>query len=321
MVDLIDKILKYVPTKARAQAAGFGFQKLQAGPKAASGQVQGPAWLGFFWPGLAWLLASGQSQHITTIDPRNWGDAFLSHDEVDVDTQAALFDAFEKGRAYTKTNIEKPKDTFLEYGNEEGFKIPVVTRQQSIKPQDLSSKRAGSRPAAQIVPDSSLGVALGKLAQIEDQPDPDDPDDNSDYPDDTSYDTSSYSRTSRSYSRSRSRSKRRRRRRRSKQRSKMRTRHHGKSTKKSGTTIKPIAPKDYDGAADARAYHRFVMEGEAYIRDGKVSWERQIRILAHYLDGKAYDFYMQKVASDNPNNWTLYKFFTELFNYCFLVDY
>ena len=63
------------------------------------------------------------------------------------------------------------------------------------------------------------------------------------------------------------------------------------------------------------------MEGEAYLRDGKVSRERQIRILAHYLDGRAYDFYMQKVASDNPNNWTLHKFFTELFNYCFPLDY
>ena len=49
--------------------------------------------------------------------------------------------------------------------------------------------------------------------------------------------------------------------------------------------------------------------------------ECQIRILAHYLDGKAYHFYMQKVASDDPNNWNLHKFFTELFNFCFPVDY
>jgi hypothetical protein len=30
---------------------------------------------------------------------------------------------------------------------------------------------------------------------------------------------------------------------------------------------------------------------------------------------------MQKVASDKPHNWTLYKFFTQLFNYCFPIDY
>ena len=40
---------KYIPTKAGAQAGGFGFQKSKAGPKAASGQAQGPAWPGF-WP-------------------------------------------------------------------------------------------------------------------------------------------------------------------------------------------------------------------------------------------------------------------------------
>ena len=44
------------------------------------------------------------------------------------------------------------------------------------------------------------------------------------------------------------------------------------------------------------------MEGEAYLHDGKVHRERQIRILVHYLDGKAYDFYMQKVAKDDPSN-------------------
>ena len=57
------------------------------------------------------------------------------------------------------------------------------------------------------------------------------------------------------------------------------------------------------------------MEGGAYIRDGKVQKERQIRVLAHYLDGKAYDFYMQRVASDDPKKWDIHKFFTELFNH------
>jgi hypothetical protein len=38
---IVDKNPKYIPTKAGAQAGGFGFQKLQARPKAASGQSQG----------------------------------------------------------------------------------------------------------------------------------------------------------------------------------------------------------------------------------------------------------------------------------------
>jgi hypothetical protein len=55
----------YFQPQAMAQANGFGFSKNQARPKAVSGQQSGPAWPGFFWPGLAWLLASGRSWHIT----------------------------------------------------------------------------------------------------------------------------------------------------------------------------------------------------------------------------------------------------------------
>ena len=84
--------------------------------------------------------------------------------------------------------------------------------------------------------------------------------------------------------------------------------------------IKPIAPKEYDGNADARAYHRFVRESEAYIRDGRVKGRRRIFILSYYLTGKAYDFYTQKVSNDEEN-WTLTQFYDELFNYCFPVDY
>ena len=30
---------------------------------------------------------------------------------------------------------------------------------------------------------------------------------------------------------------------------------------------------------------------------------------------------MQKVTPDDPKNWDLHKFFTELYNYCFPIDY
>jgi hypothetical protein len=59
------KLTDLAAPKAPAQAKGFGFPKTQAGPKANSGQHLGPAWPGFFGPGLARLLASGQSRHIT----------------------------------------------------------------------------------------------------------------------------------------------------------------------------------------------------------------------------------------------------------------
>ena len=88
------------------------------------------------------------------------------------------------------------------------------------------------------------------------------------------------------------------------------------------TTIKPIPPKVYDGAADVRAYHHFMRESDAYfkLRDGKVKGRRQVFLLSYYLTGKAYDFYTQKVAIDEEH-WSVPQFFEELFNYCFPVDY
>ncbi|KAF8960118.1 hypothetical protein BDZ97DRAFT_1760922 [Flammula alnicola] len=44
------------------------FQNLRLGQSQLQANTIGPAWPGFFWPGLAWLLASGQSWHITTFD-------------------------------------------------------------------------------------------------------------------------------------------------------------------------------------------------------------------------------------------------------------
>jgi hypothetical protein len=251
------------------------------------------------------------------VDPREWGNAGIDPEEMDINIQEAMLNDYKKGRKKAEKNTKRHKkaeDSSDESEDEEIFQMPPVSRQKSIASANLEVRRAGSKPAAQIVPDSSLGVALGNLAKLNKDPGDSGPSDDS-----SDYESSIYSRSTRSYSSSRSRRKRRRnsKRRSSKRRSKRKTRRD----KRADTSIKPIPPKDYDGAADARAYHRFVMEGEAYLRDGKVHRERQIRILAHYLDGKAYSFYMQKVASDDPNNWSLHQFFTELFNYCFPVDY
>lgn len=99
-----------------------------------------------------------------------------------------------------------------------------------------------------------------------------------------------------------------------------RRRSSSSSSGNSKQRIKPIAPKEYDGSADARAYHRFVRESEAYLRDGKVKGRRRIFLLSYYLTDKAYDFYTQKVAN-NESDWSLSMFYDELFNYCFPVDY
>jgi hypothetical protein len=51
--------------------------------------------------------------------------------------------------------------------------------------------------------------------------------------------------------------------------------------------IKPIAPREYDGSVDPRAYHRFVEESTAYLIDDCVSADCHISILSHYLTGRA----------------------------------
>ena len=237
------------------------------------------------------------------IDPHEWGNIDMPSEEISITMQKALLEAYQQGHEQAR---KKSKSKRQDYPNEsedekfkENFQIPVVARHKSVasSTQDLGTKRGNSKPAAQIVPDSSLGVSLRKLARL--NKDTENPNNSFD-PSDLDYKSSSYSRSTRSSSRSRTRQRKRRHG--SKWWSKIKSRHNPTRRSSTSKSIKPIPPKDYDGAADARAYHRFVMEGEAYLCDGKVHRERQIRILVHYLDGKAYDFYMQKVAKDDPSN-------------------
>ena len=69
-----------------------------------------------------------------------------------------------------------------------------------------------------------------------------------------------------------------------------RNRRHQWHSSTSGSKIKPIPPKEYDGSADVRAYHRFIWESDAYLQDGKVRGRRRVFLLSYYLTGKAYDF-------------------------------
>lgn len=84
--------------------------------------------------------------------------------------------------------------------------------------------------------------------------------------------------------------------------------------------LKVFKPKHYNGDPDAHAYHKFVKESNAYIEDNKIKAKCHAFALSYFLDGKAYDFYVQKV-SHNKEDWTLDEFYTELFNFCFSLDY
>ncbi|KAG1811324.1 hypothetical protein EV424DRAFT_1349662 [Suillus variegatus] len=48
-----------------------------------------------------------------------------------------------------------------------------------------------------------------------------------------------------------------------------------------------------------QAFHQFLMEGTAYVKDGKVERKRRVYILAHHLKGRACEFYIREV-SGNP---------------------
>ncbi|KAG0694020.1 hypothetical protein DFH29DRAFT_961852 [Suillus ampliporus] len=102
--------------------------------------------------------------------------------------------------------------------------------------------------------------------------------------------------------------------------SKRRKNSKGRKSTRKRTTLKPIPPMEYDGMVDSHAFHRFITKGTAYVEDGNVPRNRQVFVLSHYLKGKAHDFYVRQV-SDQPGGWRLSEFFTELFNYCFPLDF
>jgi len=98
------------------------------------------------------------------------------------------------------------------------------------------------------------------------------------------------------------------------------TKQKSKKKHQKKMTLKPIPPTEYDGAVDPQKFHRFITEGTVYVRDGHIPAKKHVFILSHYLTGRAHEFYTREVAGD-PYQWRLPKFFKELFNYCFPIDF
>jgi hypothetical protein len=84
--------------------------------------------------------------------------------------------------------------------------------------------------------------------------------------------------------------------------------------------LKPVPPQEYDGSPDAQAFYRFVRQGSAYVRAGRVLKDEQIFYLPYCLKGKVSDFYEREVAKDE-SQWSLEQFFWGLFEYCFPVNF
>jgi hypothetical protein len=126
------------------------------------------------------------------IDPGNWGNSGIDPEELDPETQAALIDAYKNKRIQIVSKKDDPKDSTKV--------LPVSGPRDNGNPRQSGNLRANSRPATQIVPDSSLGVALGNVAMRHGHPDDsDDSDDSS-----SDYDDGRSSTSTRSYSSTRS---------------------------------------------------------------------------------------------------------------------
>ena len=85
-------------------------------------------------------------------------------------------------------------------------------------------------------------------------------------------------------------------------------------------TLKPVQLLVYDGLADSKAFHCFMMESTAYVKDGNIPEKKQVFMIAHFLTGKGCTLYAKEVAA-NPYSWHLREFFRHLFNFCFPVNY
>ena len=264
-----------------------------------------------------------------TIDPREWGNVNISRESLDLEAQAAALNSF-KNQAdtarYSKRDSYRDKERSQSSDRGKNRRHKKYDKRSSKRDPKRSGRPAESQPAAQIAPKSYLGAAFKRIGRSKRK------NHNSESPSDS--DSSSFSSSSDSSSTSDSSSRSES----SDDKSdgskssyhhgkKRRDNQHGRNKRRrysgssgSRSKIKPIPPKEYDGSVDVRAYHRFVREGDAYLRDGKVRGRRKVFLLSYYLTGKAYDFYTLKVAI-NEDQWTVSQFYKELFNYCFPVDY
>ncbi|KAG1784934.1 uncharacterized protein HD556DRAFT_1461102 [Suillus plorans] len=298
------------------------------------------------------------------VDPRNWGDAMLDEEDLNLEEQRAALESFKTAReiaSQTESSSEgdlhaplkgsgpkgQRQDIFEQAAREQRAVDHAVkmaeNRLRKEYDQKLKEVLAGVQrperrarvrepfermtypiddmvrrvvnpktnrreqrhtpqamePVHQVAPRSYIGQALGRLGRGgDDSSDSSFSDSSSSSSDETSSSSSDNEVPRKGSKRSKKRSKR----------------------KKGKTTLKLIAPATYDGAVDSRAFHRFITEGTAYVKDGKVKAKKRAFVLSHYLKGKAHEFYIREVSGD-PYRWRLREFFMEMFNYCFPINF
>jgi hypothetical protein len=212
----------------------------------------------------------------------------------------------ERGPKATEQLTDKGAD------HEARLKHVKVLVDKVVKPSSKTRARSATpramQPVSQVTAKSYVGKALGRSHL---DSDPSDDDSSSSSSDDTTSSESTESPDSSDDSSSAEEEAKRAKKSRKKKKSSKRKRH---------TILKPVPPMVYDGEVDPRAFHRFITEGTAYVKDGRVRSKARVFTLSRYLTGKAHEFYIREVARD-PYRWRLPEFFTELFNHCFPVNY
>ncbi|THU77149.1 hypothetical protein K435DRAFT_894040 [Dendrothele bispora CBS 962.96] len=84
--------------------------------------------------------------------------------------------------------------------------------------------------------------------------------------------------------------------------------------------MKQLAPTPYDGSPDIQKFENFVMEASAWVKACNLPKSQQCFVVSRRLTSTAKSFFMHKVAG-NHHKWKLTRFFRELFNFCFPLDY
>ncbi|KAG6884024.1 hypothetical protein C0993_002011 [Termitomyces sp. T159_Od127] len=104
-------------------------------------------------------------------------------------------------------------------------------------------------------------------------------------------------------------------------------RHHKEKRARAGrkeeiyqTLIRPTPPKKYNGEPDLEAFQQFMTQVSSYLKFGYVPRERHVLTVSNFLKGRAWTYY-SRVASRAPEEWSLNRFFTGLFNECFPLDF
>lgn len=84
--------------------------------------------------------------------------------------------------------------------------------------------------------------------------------------------------------------------------------------------LKTDPPFKYSGEIQASVYKKWCRELRDWIKDGRLSQKRGVRLSGKYMTGKAYKFFEQEVLQNNKYT-TLTEYFEGLFDYIFPADF